>query len=139
LRAWRVRPKARVFVICELGLFGEALEGLLGGEPGLEIVGREADPREAVRRVKEAHPDVIVVTDGEAATGLDAELLDLVREGLHVRIVEVHLGANTVCVYCGEQQHIREFQDLVDALGRCAGLSRDPQAPLSPVMEQPIE
>jgi chemotaxis response regulator CheB len=111
-RARSVSPKARVFVISELSLFGEGLEGLLGEEPGLEIVGRETDPRQAVRRIKEAHPDVIILTDGERAAGLDAELLRLVREGLHMRIVEVHPETNTVCIYSGEQQAIREVGDL---------------------------
>ena len=97
-------------------LFGEGVEELLRREPELEIVGWETDPPQAVRRIKETHPDVIVLTDGEAATGLDAELLGLVREGLHVRIVEVHLATNTLCIYCGEQQSIREAGDLVDTV-----------------------
>jgi hypothetical protein len=123
-RARRVSPKARVFVISELSLFGEGLEGLLCEEPGLEIVGRETDPRQAVRRIKETNPDVIILTDGEGATGLDAELLRLVREGLHMRIVEVHLETNTVCIYCGEQQPIREVGDLADTVQRiCDGLA----------------
>jgi len=111
-----VSPKARVFVVSEPSLFAEGLEGLLCEEPGLEIVGRETDPLQAVRRIKETHPDVVIVTDGEAATGLDAELLGLVREGLHMRIVEVHLATNTLCIYCGEQQPIREVGDLVDTV-----------------------
>jgi DNA-binding NarL/FixJ family response regulator len=135
-----VRPKARVFVISDLSLFGEGIEGLLGDEPGVEIVGRETDPRQAVKRIKEAHPDVIILTDGEAATGLDAELLGLVREGLHMRIVEVHLATNTMCIYCGEQQPIREIGDLVDTLRHiCDSLGREGQEPLAPLMGPPIE
>jgi len=97
-------------------LFGEGVEELLRREPELEIVGWETDAPQAVGRIKETHPDVIVLTDGEAATGLDAELLGLVREGLHMRIVEVHLATNTLCIYCGEQQSIREAGDLVDTV-----------------------
>jgi len=120
-------------------LFGNGIEGLLCEEPGLEIVGRETDPRQAVRRIKETHPDVIIVVDGEAARGLDAELLGLVREGLHVRIVEVHLATNTLCIYCGEQQSIREAGDLVHTMQHiCDGLTRDTEVPLVPVMGQPV-
>jgi hypothetical protein len=136
--AWEA--SMRVLVVAEPSMFDEGIEELLRQEPGLEVVGREADPRQAVSRIRETHPDVIILTDGERATGLDVELLRLVREGVHVRIVEVHLETNTVCIYCGEQQPIREVQDLVDTVGHiCAGLSRDPQVPLSPVMEQPID
>ncbi|HUT58027.1 MAG TPA: hypothetical protein VNA25_09285, partial [Phycisphaerae bacterium] len=101
-------------------------------EPGLEIVGRETDPRQAVRRIKESHPDVVVFTDGEGATQLEAQLLRLVREGLPMRIVEVQLATNTVCLCCGEQQSIRKVRDLVDTVQHvCHGLSREAQAPLA--------
>ena len=104
----------------------------------MELVGSETDPAQAVERIKGSHPDVVILTDGEAATELEAELLHLVREGLHVRIVEVHLATNTVCIYCGEQQSIREVGDLVDTLEHiCHGLSREAQVPLSPAMGQP--
>jgi len=126
-----LRQKTRVFVIAGPSLFGNGIEGLLGEEPGLELVGRETDPRQAVSRIKETHPDVIIVADGEAATGLDAELLGMVREGLHMRIVEVHLATNTLCLYCGEQQPIQEVGDLVDTVQHiCDGLNREAQVPL---------
>jgi len=129
-----------VFFVSEPSLFAEGLEGLLCEEPGLEIVGRETDPRRAVGRIKETHPDVIILTDGEAATVLDAELLGLVREGFHIRIVEVHLATNTLCIYCGEQHPIREVGDLVDTVQHiCEGLARETGVPLSPTMGQPIE
>ena len=123
-------PKARVLVVSEPSLFEEGLEELLRQEQGLEIVGREADPEEAVRRIKESLPDVIILTDGEAATGLDAELLRMVREGFRLRMVEVHLATNTLCIYCGEQQPIREARDLVDAVRHlCHGLTREAHVP----------
>ena len=125
----------RVFVLSGPSLFGNGIEGLLCEEPGLEIVGREMDPRQAVRRIRESHPDVIILADGEAARGLDAELLGLVREGFHMRIVEVHLASNTLCLYCGERQPIREVRDLVDTLQHiCDSLTREAEVPLSPVM-----
>ena len=134
VRERSVTPKARVLIVSELSLFGEGVEGLLRQEPGLEIVGLETDPGQAARRVKEARPDVVILADGEAATGLGLELLCLVREGLRMRIVEIHLATNTLCIYCGEQQPIREVRDLVDAVGHiCDSLNREAQVPLSPV------
>jgi len=37
----------------------------------------------------------------------------MVREGLHVRIVEVQLATNTLCIYCGEQHPILEVGALM--------------------------
>ena len=132
------RPKVRVLIVSQLSLFGEGVEGLLRQEPGLEIVGLETDPGQAIRRIKEAPPDVVILTDGEAATGLETELLHMVREGLRMRIVEIHLATNTLCIYCGERQSIREVRDLVDAVEHiCDSLNREAEVPLSPVTGQP--
>ncbi|HUW95405.1 MAG TPA: hypothetical protein VMW58_06425 [Anaerolineae bacterium] len=122
----------RVFIVAEPSLFEEGIEELLRQEEGLEIVGREEDPHEAVRRIRECLPDVVVFTDGEGATELEAELLRLVREGLHVRIVEVHLETNTVCIYCGERHSIREAGDLVRTVQHvCDALGREARVPLA--------
>ena len=129
----------RVFVLSGPSLFANGIEALLCEEPGLEIVGRETDPQEAVRLVKESHPDVILVADGEGATGFEAQLLGLVREGLHMRIVEVHLAANTVCIFCGEQQPIREVGDLVGTVQYiCEGLSQEAGVALAQAIGPPI-
>ena len=132
-------PSMRVLVVAEPSLFEEGIEELLRQEPGLEIVGRGAHPEEAVRLIKESHPDVILVADGEAATGYAPELIRLVREGFRIRVVEVHLASNTLCLYCGERQPIREVRDLVDTLQHiCHSLTREAEVPLSPAMGQPV-
>ena len=131
------RPKARVFVVSQPSLFEDGIEELLRQEQGLEIVGREEDPQQVVRRIKEAAPDVILVADGEAATGYAPELIRLVREGFRIRVVEVHLATNTLCLYCGERRPIREVRDLVDSLEHiCDSLTREAQVPLSPAEAQ---
>jgi len=135
-----MRQMARVFVISGSSLFENGLEVLLGEEPGLQIVGRETDPRQAAERIRECHPDVVVVADGEGATGLEAELLRLVREGFPMRIVEVHLETNTLCFYWGERQSIRDAGDLADTIHRiCAALPTQAQVPPWPAMgEMPM-
>jgi DNA-binding NarL/FixJ family response regulator len=133
-----VTPRARVLVVSGLSLFGEGIEGLLRQEPGLEIVGLETDPGQAIGRIREAHPDVVILTDGQAAAGFAPELVRLVREGFRIRVVEVQLATNTLCLYCGEQQPIREVRDLVDTVQHiCDGLTREAHLPLSPAMGKP--
>jgi len=129
----------RVIVIAEPSMFNEGIEAILRQEPGLEIVGREEDPREAITLIKQASPDVILVADAEAATSLAPELIRRVGEGFCLRMVEVHLATNTLCVYCGDRQVIREAEDLVGAVRHiCQPLTRDEQASLSrPSAAQP--
>jgi len=132
------KPRARVLIVCDRSLFGEGLEGLLRREPGLEVVGWESDPARVVEWVSRTPPDVVILTHAEAATGLEAELLWLVREGLTMRIVEIDLDTNTLCVYCGEQRAIREAGGLVDAVEQvCGCLSRQPLGQSSPLVHQP--
>jgi chemotaxis response regulator CheB len=128
----------RVLVVAETTMFEQGIEAILRQEAGLEIVGRETDPGQAVQRIREALPDVVILTDGEAATGIGAELLGMVREGFHMRIVEVHVATNSLCVYCGQQESIREVGDLVDAVRRvCGGSSPEAAVSLSPAMGEP--
>ena len=91
-----------------------------------------------MERIKETAADVVILTDGEAATALEVELLRLVREGFRMRIVEVDRATNTLCVYCGEQQSVRDERALVDAVAHiCHLFTRDAEVPLSPAVGQP--
>ncbi len=128
----------RVLLVAEPSMVGEGIEGLLRQEPGLEIVGRVTDPDQVVRYMQDDPPDVVILTDGEVATDIGAELLRMVREGFHMRIVEIHVATNTLGIYCGEQESMREVGDLVDALKRiCHSLNGEAGAPLSPATGEP--
>jgi DNA-binding NarL/FixJ family response regulator len=128
----------RVLVVAEPSMFDEGIEAILRQEPGLEIVGRGADPQDCARLIKEASPDVILVADGGAVERLAAELMGMVRDGYCMRMVEVHLATNSLCVYRGERQSIRQVADLVDAVRLvCGGLNPDSQVPLAPVTGEP--
>ena len=128
----------RVLVVAEPSLFEEGIEELLRQEEGLEIIGREEDPQEAARCIKESSPDVIILINGEAGTALDVDVLRLAREGFQIKIVEVHLTTNTLCIYRGDHRSIGGAQDLVDVVRQlCQGLSREAQVPLSPATGQP--
>jgi CheY-like chemotaxis protein len=66
----------RVLLVDDHRIVREGLAGILRGEPDIELVAEAADGREAVERVEEIRPDVIVMDvsmprmDGEEATRL---------------------------------------------------------------------
>jgi chemotaxis response regulator CheB len=127
----------RVLFVAEPSLFEEGIEELFRQEPGFDIVGRETDSEEVVRLIKEASPDVLVVINGEEATGLARELIRMVQEGFRIRVVEVNRASNTLCQYRGERQPVREVRDLVDTVRHiCDPLTREAHLPLSPAEAQ---
>jgi hypothetical protein len=129
----------RVLVVAEPSLFEEGVEELLRQEPGFEILGRETDSLEIVRLIQEDSLDVLVVIDGQGATGLVRELIRMVQNGFRIRVVEVNRANNTLCHYCGEQEAVRDGRALLDAVrGICHSSMRDAQAPLARVMVPPI-
>jgi two-component system nitrate/nitrite response regulator NarL len=65
--------RIRVLVVDDHTLFRRGLIALLSLEPGLQIVGDAADAGEALRRVSELHPDVVLLDNHlPGATGIDA-------------------------------------------------------------------
>ena len=67
-------PPIRVLIADDQPLFAKALEALLSGEPGIEVVGRARNGEEAVEQALALEPDVILmdiampVLDGVEAT-----------------------------------------------------------------------
>ena len=70
----KASPRARLMVADDHALVRKGIEGMLEGEPGLEIVGEAADGREALELCRRLRPDLVLMDvcmpqmDGLAAT-----------------------------------------------------------------------
>jgi DNA-binding NarL/FixJ family response regulator len=106
----------RVFIYSSRSLFSSGIKNLLDAEPELAVVGWETEGDEAVSRIQEMKPDVIlVVTKGSP----DCPMSDgqrFLRTGVKAKIVELNLEDSNVCVYSGEQFTIQEVADLARAI-----------------------
>jgi DNA-binding NarL/FixJ family response regulator len=118
----------RIFILSSYPLFSHGVESLLRRETGLEIVGREADADEAVERIKELQPDVVVLDSGAPACDPTMAVMRILREGVGAKVIGLNLQDNTMCIYLGEQRVVKEGKDLMEAI--------EP-SPLSPELVSP--
>ena len=108
----------RVFILSSHPLFGQGVESLLRQESRLEIVGREANVDNAMERIKELQPDVVILDGGDAAYAPTGEVMRILRERVGTKVIGLNLHDNTICIYRGEQRVVKEVKDLVEAIGR---------------------
>src|SRR6185295_19114892 len=54
-------PPTKVLICDDHTLFSEGIKAILRGESSLEVVGEARDGRQAVEKVKELHPDVVLM------------------------------------------------------------------------------
>ncbi len=107
----------RVFILSTHPLFSQGVESLLRHEPGLEIVGWQADVDNAIERIKELQADVVILDSGDLACNLTPAVMRILREGGGTKVIGLNLQDNTMCIYRGEQRVVKEVKDLVEAIG----------------------
>jgi DNA-binding NarL/FixJ family response regulator len=106
----------RVFILSCHPLFGQGVESLLRREAGLEIVGQETDLDQAVERIKEIRPDVVILDCAEPARDPTPAVMRILREGLGTKVIGLNLQNNTLYIYRGEQRLVKEVKDLIEAI-----------------------
>jgi len=108
--------KVRVFILSDQSLFRLGVENLLRRETGLEVVGCEVDIGQAPGCIKELLPDVVIVNDADVSCDPTSAALRILKECAVPKIIWLNLQNNTMCIYCGEQQVVKEVKDLVRAI-----------------------
>ena len=82
-----IKETVRIVIADDHAIFRDGLRRLLEAEPGFTVVGEAADGREAVQRVAELKPDILLLDLAmPKAGGLDA-LQELLERRLEVRSV----------------------------------------------------
>jgi len=106
----------RIFILSTHSLFSQGVESLLRRETGLEVVGREADVDNAIGRIKELQPDVVILDSGDPASDPTIAVMRILREGVGAKVIGLNLQDNTICIYRGEQRVVKEVKDLIEAI-----------------------
>jgi DNA-binding NarL/FixJ family response regulator len=110
----------RVFMLSNHPLLGQGVESLLRWETGLEIVGREVDVDKAIDRIRELRPDAVILDCAEPRGEPAPAVMRILQEGLGIKVVELNLQDNTMCIYRGEQRVVKSSTDLIEAIAHNA-------------------
>jgi len=104
----------RVFIVASHPLFAQGVEELLGGQPGLQVVGRGAAALNVLDTIHNARPDVVILdADSDAQTTL---LPTLLRENLGIKVLGLNLEDNRIDIYYQQQVVGTDVRDLVTAI-----------------------
>lgn len=117
------RIMKRIFIYSSRSLFGQGIKSLLDAEPKLDVVGWETELDEAIRHIQDSQPDVVLLLTQSSS---DCNLSDgqrFLRAGIKAKIVELNLEDSNVCVYRGEQQTVKEVDELVRIIEQSLTLS----------------
>jgi DNA-binding NarL/FixJ family response regulator len=103
----------RVLMISRQSMFEQGLDALLRQEPGLEIVICETDVGIAMECLKELRPDVVIFEANGPEADVGQIVRHLLRENSKLKVIELNLRDNTVCIYRCEQRMIKQVKDLL--------------------------
>ncbi|MFQ6057293.1 MAG: hypothetical protein ACE5MB_00230 [Anaerolineae bacterium] len=106
----------RVFILLRHPLFAQAVESLLQGEEGIEVVGIDTDAQRALERIKVLQPDILVVDENDEDEPLIPGVSRIFQESLGLRMIGLKVGSNELVIYSRQQRTVTRPEDLVEAI-----------------------
>ncbi len=91
--------RSRVFILYSHGLFARGVQSLLAREQEVEVVGVEKDDRQALGRIKELGPDVILLDSSLQRGERCAPIAEIFQQAPSARVISLSLQENGVDVY----------------------------------------
>jgi hypothetical protein len=106
-----------VFILSSSSMFDLGVQRQLGRVPELEAVGCDSPLDRAATCIRKLRPDVVVLDIDRWPGELPAELIALGDPDSGIRVIGLSLRNNTFRCYGKVTRRIRQFADLVEAVG----------------------
>jgi hypothetical protein len=105
---------SHVFILASQPLFAQAVQSLLSGQPGIQVIGVAAVDPDVFARVQAAAPDVVIVeAAGEEQSRLVAQVLESVPSA---KVIGLTLEDNRIQTYYQQMKQGRCVEDLLEAI-----------------------
>ncbi len=109
---------SRVFILYSHSLFARGVQSLLVQERGVEVVGVERDEPQAMDKIRDLRPDVILVDSGTHRRESCLTLSEIFQEMPGARVISLSLQENGIDIYDKQRILALTPEDLVRAIRR---------------------
>lgn len=106
----------RVIIFCNRGADHPELHSLFNWEACLDVIGWEVEPDEAIRRVQQIQPELIIIAHDEAQPDLSVEVERLLQSTQGIPVVEMGLHDRKVCIHRSEESMLHQIQELLESI-----------------------
>ena len=105
----------RVYVLSRRSIFHQGIQALLAQE-GVEIVGTNTEPEDALDCIEKFHPDVVIVNLDDPEPALSQTVLSILRDKQELSIIWLSLKDNIIRIYRGECKQVGQLDDLMKVI-----------------------
>lgn len=106
----------RVFILYSNSLLAEALESLLRGREGIEVIGKEANQQRGLESIKALHPDVVLIDTTDSRLNGTGDIPRLLGERPEAKVLSFSLYDNHIDVYHRHRITATKVEDLFGAI-----------------------
>jgi len=106
----------RVLVLSDESLFNLGVQNLLRQYSTLEIRSCESDLGAVLACLQTFQPQVVILDSDQQHGAPASEWMHILRSWPEIKLLGLDLEDNSICIYRGETQQVREVEDLVRAI-----------------------
>ena len=110
----------RVLVLSDQSLFNLGVQNLLRQCSTLEIRSCESDLDVVLTCLQTFQPRVVIIDSDQQQGAPASEWMHILRSAPEIKLLGLSLQDNSICIYRGETQQVREVEDLVRAIEEAA-------------------
>ena len=103
-------------ILSKQTVFWWGVQKLLQERARCDLVAWETEPDQALHRIRELRPDVVLVAKDDADTNDLSPITRILSEGLKTCVIALSLEENTLSLYHEERHRVDEVEDLIRAI-----------------------